>query len=1358
MPDITQTVTVSGSGNKVFVAGGDIHYNDDGHGVPVRIDPPPWFDHSIVQVLGAGGITLGLGVAIDETRVVTRGPVVARALQLGAGELCSAQRGAWIVVRRPWIHDEANVVMVLDSVTEATPGDATGDLALLVRRRGRFVFPVGLPRFVDTARLPAQPVLVRGFSLDAPAEYRIVDRGPNGWFLMVSEDAYGDEIRDGFIGGPAWGFESGGVLGIVSEANTARRTAVVVPSDVLRRFCPVLKLSPPVAGNVAVQTAHPLRRWLDRWLPRVHQAMVDGGLLSESPDREILLQYLERTAASAHYAVESKRRFIELSALDPRGTVPAPARRDPVLSPIQQSIREIVGITHGDGMTAEMSAFSRRSRRVRNIVRRLLAARSPLVLLGEPGSGKSLTLQHTLRIIALQEMRKQFPVACILVRLGEFHPALPMQPEDVWEYVSSRSEVAEIWHLVPGLAAARRLLVMFDGLDEMSRDGYNEYLAELSKFAGQHAHRRGVRTLFSCRVADFSPAFQHQRLLLLPFNQAQVRAYLRGQDGLFPLRVDGREWTAASLAAHLVQAELPVEPSNPFILWMLCQYLRNRRNWPESRVQLLEHTAEIAYEQKHGPDSGVQRALDFALWARLALEITLRNRGSAISLADALVVSGSPESLARGKLCGILIESRDRASAAAEVMLRFDHHRWQEYFAALALTADADPRLRTTGVFDSPRLQETLVNLALLGGHNELFGRLDAFIHAQLERVAALSAGEKLPYDQEALLADRIDFVGRLIAASSRDRVAGMSAMLADGFESVTRFLAGHGRATSQVKVLGAAWKARVPYLDEIAEQVLDSDTRWARNQAVSIVSSAGGSRSPVRTLEVEMTRSLAAGSFLHRVAEFPRIARMSRRRGVWTLTTLGTLFSFAPVAAALVFLFVLRGIAMDVCRFGTAASVAARYEVSQSIATASRIENPGTVRELRQVVLTSAAVHRISVSGLRAYSARWWWRFAGVVLLLGLVAGLMLGSADAVSSTVWPCVLYSGVFMLVAPVLWVGVRNMPPASDSAVAMLLFGGLAWLVLIGTAETIIFCIDLTAIAAFAGVVRVSSGRKVALRPVIRVLGERTDLGFFLFCLRKASDWVREAVCIAKEMRWVFRAAPWAALALLCPRIVLALGSTHFARAVASALAHIYAAVPGVPLLVITVATLLFTLRKPARTLWNASARLLRPTADAPRLIVGLAFSVLLVVAWSALGVSVHDFLLTLPLPRPGLKLSTVAVWVLWALLVVGGLWIISLLAFIASRAVEYLASVMAIWRLPQAMSLSVWQNALREKPNMGHVARLLHWANPWKLGVGNEEFLAALISVEALAPKDPALAAWNQRVNEMEALVKQERNL
>jgi hypothetical protein len=114
------------------------------------------------------------------------------------------------------------------------------------------------------------------------------------------------------------------------------------------------------------------------------------------------------------------------------------AGTDPFVPPIQRVIRQIVGREHGgDSASAQIAAVNRRSRVIRDIIRTLLESSDPLVLLGDPGTGKTMTLQQAALRLFDSEIKRVFPVVTLYVRLGEFYVAGPVTPDHVWKYVKA---------------------------------------------------------------------------------------------------------------------------------------------------------------------------------------------------------------------------------------------------------------------------------------------------------------------------------------------------------------------------------------------------------------------------------------------------------------------------------------------------------------------------------------------------------------------------------------------------------------------------------------------------------------------------------------------------------------------------------------------------------------------------------------------------------------------------------------------------------------------------------------------------------------------------------------------------------
>jgi hypothetical protein len=467
------------------------------------------------------------------------------------------------------------------------------------------------------------------------------------------------------------------------------------------------------------------RRWFDDHFPRLHRLLVGLGVLLDPPERRWLahqLGDLPRQLANEHW----HRNYVPLDAEPLAGhdrRMEAAAAESDASGPnptVQVHLRHVLGTAAGgDRASAYLAAVNRRTERVSNVERLLRRSRLPLVLLGEPGSGKTTVLRRAAEHLIAAEQRRVFPRVVVFVRLGSFHVAdrTPNQ-HHVHELVRG-SCPRTVQSFFPELFAAGRLIVLFDGLDEMSRGGYNDHTIALSEF-GHDLRQRGGRVFFSCRLADFSHELHHERLVLLPFDYGQIRQYLAFWFADGKVIIAGERRGVRELASQLATDREQLDTTNPFILSLLCNYLFHRRAWPESRISLIRQLLEEQYRTKGAAAAAVEeqpfpdRERAFRAWSRFAWLITERNQGADIPVAS-LIEDGAdtdvPEMIRAGSWCGVLTEDNDTET----YKVRFEHHRYQEYFAALWIHHNSDA-VDWLAKLESARWQETMVNLALMGG------------------------------------------------------------------------------------------------------------------------------------------------------------------------------------------------------------------------------------------------------------------------------------------------------------------------------------------------------------------------------------------------------------------------------------------------------------------------------------------------------------------------------------------------------------------------------------------------------------------------------------------------------------------
>ncbi len=642
-----------------------------------------------------------------------------------------------------------------------------------------------------------------------------------------------------------------------------------------------------------------VRGLLDRTLPRCHQLLTRRGWLREpAPD---IRRYLAQQRAELQSALQGKTYLPGQARTVPTGI----ADRDndaagPVHRSIAVSIRQLSRRSgEADAVATATAQVTARTRRVRNLIQALLQAREPLVLLGDPGSGKTMALQAAMLDLIDRQARRLFPDVPIYVRLGEFHVDGPVDADRVRQLIRQAASPL-VRPFLGELERDRRLILLFDGIDEMSRDRYGEHVRALNQFAGEN--RDSIRMLFTCRIDDFSAAFTHRRLVVLPFGPAEIAQYLRSHVNASSLLIDGRSWTAGELARYFTENEIAVDTSNPFALSLLCDHLSFEKAWPGSRMDLIESFQNRNYQRKSREAQQQWRDLPpaatcFSAWARFAYLITERSRGDAIPVQELLeqLAGDTLQTIAAGLWCGTLAP----VGGGQADQVRFEHQRYREYFCALWIH-QAAAQISWREKLASPPWQEAMLNLALMGGGGGGVESLAILIVDDLHSLAKIAtnngrqpasdspapdgaapppsfAEAGVPYEQEAALAELVDLAARLLQAAPTAPAVHES--LRPALEETLSALVDRGRPVTQLRMMRAFRHLDDMELGQVLDQLTASPVRMVSEMALIMVNGARGGRGVGATdLATIFAYNLTANRIIDQWLTLRRAARAAGR------------------------------------------------------------------------------------------------------------------------------------------------------------------------------------------------------------------------------------------------------------------------------------------------------------------------------------------------------------------------------------------------------------------------------------------------------------------------------------------------
>lgn len=1007
---------------------------------------------SLIKIVNEENTSVGAGVLIAEDTILTCAHVVAEALGYDNNEATEdvIDKTTSIFVHRVYVDgklgvESALVECYIEQYYSRGTYSEQQDLAILkTKKTGRYFIDrkSKISNFSNEILTKTDTLSVFGFPIDATgligqtveAKYFFSAYLPNQWLKVIADKNYGDEIRAGFSGAPVMNIANGNIIGIVCEADTERRTASIIPVSIILKIIELpmcsteekksqLGNSNVIPIELSEKNNSIFRILLDLLLPRLHYLLtVKLRVLSDPPERVLLEKYLR--VQHAKWSDELKEKtFLPPPAKEVPSSPPQMLNHQKLFyTPIQQLIKEIGGTSSGgDAASAQISALSKRSKRVRSLVKRLKHTEMPLIVLGDPGSGKTITLKQVAIELGLLNSRKVFPSLCLFVSLGSWKPVAKPTISDVEAFVSrvAGEELAPILH---ELAKRERLIIIFDGLDEMSRVKYNEHTEALSQYAERY--RGQIKTLFSCRIADFSPRFRHTRLVLLPFTRSHIISYLIRQFDKEKLELLGELISAKELGKRLSSKKLPIQPQNPFSLWLLSLYLRENQCLPDTRTELLSFFFEHQYERKLSNfkvDS--QNLLDrdqlFLDWGQLALLISKRNLGTDIGIHEVRAIFGQRTDLVveAGRVCGVLQQTLDYDPP----LLKFDHHRAQEYFTAYGIVK-SHINVDWAELLKLPRWQETLVNVAQMDAKSTPLSILTESLNS-MKIDTNLEGLEKAL--KESVYSEQVELSTRVLISIPKSEE---STHLEEEVVLSSNWLAEHGNPTSKVKMLRLTNRLSDENARDVVEKTLYSKVLWVQNQALEVSASISSSVS-ASPLPIEIVNSYSDGSILKTIGNKLKIAYKVKSIGLALVSIFSFLLFLLHIVAVSV---TVEYIATDISSSEIAYSdIFYKHEdfIKKQVKNGEISEKEALTKqkELEQIqvlyeewdsfLILLAII--LAIIGSLIWSPRYFWitipvSVSAMVLTISIIYTLWLYIPFAILGEVIP-MLFSSIFMLIA-------------------------------------------------------------------------------------------------------------------------------------------------------------------------------------------------------------------------------------------------------------------------------------------------------------------------------------------------------
>ena len=259
-----------------------------------------------------------------------------------------------------------------------------------------------------------------------------------------------------------------------------------------------------------------------------------------------------------------------------------------------------------------------------------VAGRNPVIILGDPGTGKSTFLKHFVLCLANfqrgivawrerivnwpEDELHKIPVYVVLRDFAnwladnrrEEHSQQEAGACTLWDFICSRLKSANLEfvtvHLRQKLERGE-LIVMLDGLDEISTEKLRlQVHAEIEKFIQRYRHNR---LLMTCRIASYERnelrLKEVQSIRLAPFTREQMDMFLHA----WFRELGGEKEKSDLMADRLLEAidnrpDLGELAPNPLLLAIMAMVHDKRGELPESRAVLYEEAIDLLLHKWDG--------------------------------------------------------------------------------------------------------------------------------------------------------------------------------------------------------------------------------------------------------------------------------------------------------------------------------------------------------------------------------------------------------------------------------------------------------------------------------------------------------------------------------------------------------------------------------------------------------------------------------------------------------------------------------------------------------------------------------------------------------------------------------------
>ena len=254
-----------------------------------------------------------------------------------------------------------------------------------------------------------------------------------------------------------------------------------------------------------------------------------------------------------------------------------------------------------------------------------------------------------------------------------------------------------------------KLLILFDGLDEVPDANVDNVVREIGDFVDQYSKNRFIA---SCRIAAYKGGFKRfTEVEMAAFDDAQIETYIKNWFDSTPddyrRQLDTEMGTAQTCWNTLNTMEYQATKElarNPLLLTLLCMVYDNSQNFPRNRADLYEKALSIfleewAAEKRINREESISQYLDIADERRMLSEIAAKNFDenhfffSEYELINQIQAFGAgnantPQTFNASKILETILIDQGLFVERVKGSYSFSHLTFQEYLTANYIVGD----------------------------------------------------------------------------------------------------------------------------------------------------------------------------------------------------------------------------------------------------------------------------------------------------------------------------------------------------------------------------------------------------------------------------------------------------------------------------------------------------------------------------------------------------------------------------------------------------------------------------------------------------------------------------------------------